>query len=57
MIRNNFQDGNLRLKTAYEVELKKNKLMEEELNLEKDKDLWSTLRSRLSKGEQEENER
>ena len=70
----NEKNDNQGLKTAYEEELKKNKILEEELNLQKENDeigttgkkvkedvddnketdIWKVLRSRLTKKEQEE---
>ncbi|KAF5075584.1 hypothetical protein [Methanobacterium aggregans] len=45
------------LKKKYEFELEKNRVMEEEINLQKDKDIWSTLKSRLgSSGKKEQDE-
>jgi chromosome segregation ATPase len=35
------------LKTNYELESEKNKVLEDELNIQKDKDIWTSLRSRL----------
>ena len=35
------------LKTNYELESEKNKVLEGELNIQKDKDLWTSLKSRL----------
>lgn len=38
----------------HEAELKKNELIEEEANLKKDQDLWTALRSRLTKKDEED---
>jgi hypothetical protein len=35
------------LKGKYELENEKNKVLEEELNIQKDKDIWTSLKSRL----------
>jgi hypothetical protein len=35
------------LKKNYELETEKNKVLEDELNIQKDKDIWTTLKSRL----------
>ena len=35
------------LKKNYELETEKNKVLEDELNINKDKDIWTSLRSRL----------
>ncbi len=35
------------LKGEYELENEKNKVLEEELNIQKDKDIWASLKSRL----------
>ncbi|MBZ2164737.1 hypothetical protein [Methanobacterium spitsbergense] len=35
------------LKTNYELESEKNKVLEDELNIQKDKDIWTSLKSRL----------
>lgn len=35
------------LKKDYELESEKNKVLEEELNIQKDKDIWTSLKSRL----------
>jgi uncharacterized phage infection (PIP) family protein YhgE len=35
------------LKTNYELESEKNKVLEDELNKDKDKDIWTSLKSRL----------
>jgi uncharacterized phage infection (PIP) family protein YhgE len=35
------------LKKNYELETEKNKVLEDELNIHKDKDIWTTLKSRL----------
>jgi len=35
------------LKKNYEIETEKNKVLEDELNIHKDKDIWTSLRSRL----------
>ena len=35
------------LKRNYDHETEKNKVLEEELNIQKDKDIWTSLKSRL----------
>lgn len=35
------------LKKKYELETEKNKVLEDELNIQKDKDIWTSLKSRL----------
>jgi hypothetical protein len=35
------------LKNNYDTEAEKNKVLEEELNIQKDKDIWTSLKSRL----------
>jgi len=35
------------LKKNYELETEKNKVLEDEININKDKDIWTSLRSRL----------
>ena len=45
------------LKKQHDLEVEKNKILEDELNMQKDKDIWSTLKSRLgSSGKKEQDE-
>ena len=44
------------LKRDYELETEKNKVLEEEINIQKDKDIWTTLKNRLGSKKEGEGE-
>jgi hypothetical protein len=44
------------LKAEHEAELEKNRILEDELKMQKDKDIWSSLKNRLSNGGKREQE-
>ena len=44
------------LKNNYDLETEKNKVLEEELNIHKDKDIWTSLKSRLGSKKEGEGE-
>lgn len=44
------------LKAEHDAEVEKNRILEDELKMQRDKDIWSTLKNRLSSGGKKEQE-